>query len=96
MITRIIKLTVNIAPEDFLKYMESIKSDFDDFEGCKQLEVLRGKIDGDVFFIYTTWEKNVALNIFRRSDFNKKFWKKLLDVSQSRPQVWSVENIFEK
>ena len=95
MITRIIKLTVNITPEDFLKYMSSIKSGFDDFEGCVQLEVLRGKIDEDVFFIYTIWENNAVLNKFRKSEFNKKFWRKLLDLSKSRPQVWSVENILE-
>lgn len=96
MITRIIKLKVKDSPQEFINYMSSLKSKFESVEGCKQIEILRGKIDDNIFFIYTIWKSETVLNKFRKSDLNKEFWNKLQEISTSRPQAWSVENIFEK
>lgn len=96
MITRIIKLATKDTPEDFMEYMNEVIPEFSAMEGCQQVEVLRGKINEHIFFIYTIWKNNTALNKFRHSEFNQVFWNKLMEMSESRPQVWSVENIFEK
>lgn len=96
MITRIIRLTLKISHEEFTEYINKAKDEFDKFEGCEQIEILKDKIGNNVYFIYTIWKSNKHLNKFRKSEFNKKFWNTIVDLSQNRPQVWSVENIFEK
>lgn len=96
MITRIIRFQTTMPFDDFVKYMNSIKNEFTNIEGCKQLEVLQDKYNNDIYFIYTIWKNDRFLNKFRKSKFNKEFWNKVNEMSISAPQVWSVENIFEK
>jgi len=96
MITRIIKLTSKVSADEFMAYMNEIIPELNAMDGCSQVEVLRGKINENIFFIYTIWKNSKALNKFRDSQFNQVFWNKLNEMSESRPQVWSVENIFEK
>lgn len=96
MITRIIKLSTKVSPDDFMDYMNSIIPEYKAQEGCHQVEILRGKINDNIFFIYTIWQNNRLLNKFRKSEFNQEFWSNLQKMSENRPQVWSVENIFEK
>ena len=41
MITRIIRLTLKISHEEFTKYINKVKKEFDKFEGCEQIEILK-------------------------------------------------------
>ena len=96
MITRIIKLRLKDSTDEFIKYINSIHDEIFQFTGCHNMEVLNDKDDPKVFFIYTIWKNETELNKFRNSSFNRNFWNTLQDLCESRPEVWTVENIFEK
>ena len=97
MITRIIKISIDKEKqESFTKFINPLHDKFMQIDGCTQFEVFREKEENRIYFIYTIWKNEAKLNKFRKSDFNKSFWNKLNELAESSPQVWTVENIFEK
>jgi quinol monooxygenase YgiN len=96
MITRIMKLRLKSSANEFVEYIDSIRDDISKYYGCHNIEVLNDKEDNKIFFIYSIWKNDKVLNKFRNSDFNREFWNTLLGMSEKRPEVWTVENIFEK
>ena len=97
MITRIIKTTVDETKHDkFLSFIEPLNKEFKNIDGCVQFEAFREKEDTRTYFIYTIWKSESKLNKYRKTEFNKNFWKMLNEFSESNAQAWTVENIFEK
>ena len=69
MLIRIVKLTLkkeNIA--SFEQIFEETKNFIRNFEGCLSLELYQDRKQPNIFFTYSTWEKEENLDDYRRSD----------------------------
>ncbi|GAA4281739.1 putative quinol monooxygenase [Gaetbulibacter aestuarii] len=94
MLVRIVKMGFykqNI--EVFLKHFEGYKSRIRGFEGCRLLELYRDKNDPSVFFTYSYWDDEKALQNYRSSEVFKDVWSKTKPLFSIRPEAWSVNKI---
>ncbi len=91
MLIRIVKLTFkqeNIS--SFEAIFEETKEKIINFEGCSRLELYQDMQDPNIFFTYSHWENEAALEAYRNSDFFKTVWSKTKALFQEKPQAWSV------
>jgi heme-degrading monooxygenase HmoA len=94
MIIRIVKLT--FKPEfipDFIKIFEESKTLIRNFEGCQQVELLNDITNKNIFFTYSYWQDEKALNTYRESELFKNVWAKTKILFDDKPNAWSVEKI---
>ncbi len=93
MIKRIVKLTLREdGATPFVEIYEKSKPVIKGFEGCLHLELLRDISQPNVFFTYSHWENEEALNAYRNSDFFKETWTKTKALFAGKPAAWSVTN----
>jgi heme-degrading monooxygenase HmoA len=94
MIIRIVKLT--FKPEfiaDFIKIFDESKTLISNFEGCQQVELLNDITNKNIFFTYSYWQDENALNTYRESELFKNVWAKTKILFDDKPNAWSVEKI---
>ena len=91
MIVRIVKMEfVPEHSEAFLNLFESVKDKIRMQEGCYHLELLREQPGGNIFFTYSHWEDEAALNKYRHSNLFEVTWKKTKALFSQRAQAWSA------
>ncbi|MBK8489858.1 MAG: antibiotic biosynthesis monooxygenase [Saprospirales bacterium] len=95
MLKRIVKLTFHseLVPQ-FLELFESTKERIRHFPGCLHLELLRDMGRGNVFFTYSFWENEAALNAYRDSELFQETWTKTKALFEKKAEAWSVEGCF--
>ena len=94
MIKRIVKL--GFKPnhiEDFKTIFKNSKLKIRGFEGCQYLELWQSKDDPSVFFTYSFWDNEEALNNYRHSAFFKEVWAKTKILFNQKPEAWSVNSV---
>lgn len=92
MLVRIVKLTFksqNIS--SFEQIFEASKNKIRSFDGCNFLELYQDKNDARIFFTYSYWKNEEALNAYRNSDYFKEVWSKTKVLFASKPEAWSVD-----
>jgi quinol monooxygenase YgiN len=91
MIVRIVQMTFRqdqvVA---FANLFEARKERIRNFEGCRHLELWQDSTHQNVFFTYSKWESQAALDHYRFSEFFKDTWGKTKALFESKPQAWSV------
>lgn len=60
------------------------------FAGCSHLELWRQTGSDAVFFTYSHWESEHALDMYRFSEFFKDTWSRTKALFAAPPQAWSV------
>ena len=96
MLTRVVKLTINPAnATDFVQIFEESKSKILAFEGCHHLKLFSDKKYPNIFFTYSVWENETALNNYRHSDLFKDTWSRTKKLFACRPEAWSLDQHFE-
>lgn len=94
MIVRVVKMVfVPEAVPVFLALFEERKEQIRHFKGCKHLELWRESGTEQVYFTYSHWENEAALNHYRFSDFFKDTWGKTKALFAEKAQAWSVEQV---
>lgn len=92
MIVRIVKLTFKYEEiSNFLDIFEQQKKFIAGFKGCSHLSLLRDKTHTNIFFTYSHWKDENALELYRESDFFQKIWSKVKLKFADKPQAWSLE-----
>lgn len=94
MLVRIVKMGFfkqNV--EVFLKHFDENKNKIIDFEGCSLVELYRDKNDPSIFFTYSNWESDEALQNYRKSDVFNTIWSKTKPLFSIRPEAWSVDKL---
>jgi heme-degrading monooxygenase HmoA len=75
MLIRIVKLTIkNDKIKDFLENFNQIKETIKNFEGNELLELYQDKENTQIFFTYSYWKTEEALNNYRKSAFFDEVW----------------------
>tara|TARA_R110002049_G_scaffold128141_7_gene285467 strand:- start:2850 stop:3146 length:297 start_codon:yes stop_codon:yes gene_type:complete len=91
MIVRIVKLefkTENII--SFENIFDESKQFIRNFEGCNFLELYQDKNNSNIFFTYSYWNDENALEAYRNSAFFKKVWAKTKPLFAGKPEAWTV------
>ncbi|MDG1729754.1 MAG: antibiotic biosynthesis monooxygenase [Algibacter sp.] len=94
MLVRIVKMGFykqNI--EVFLQNFDDTKTRIRAFEGCNFLELYRDKNDPSIFFTYSYWESEAALENYRKSELFNTVWSKVKPLFSIRPEAWSVDKL---
>ncbi len=92
MIKRIVKLTFQEDKvADFIEVFENSRRYIRQFPGCNYLEVWREKKSPNVFFTYSFWESEDALNNYRHSELFERTWSQTKILFSDKPQAWTVE-----
>ena len=94
MLVRIVKMGFckqNI--EVFLQNFEATKTRIRAFEGCDFLELYRDKKDPSIFFTYSFWDSEEALETYRQSELFNTVWSKVKPLFSIRPEAWSVDKM---
>ncbi len=94
MLVRIVKMGFQQDKTDvFLDIFEQAKENIRGFEGCEFLELYRDTNDYTVFFTYSYWKDESALEAYRNSELFKSTWEKTKKLFNQKPQAWSVDKL---
>ncbi len=89
MIRRLVKMTFQPDQvETFLEIFEESKHKIRSMPGCLHLELWR---NDNIFFTYSIWEDERALNHYRFSDVFKTVWAKTKMLFAEKAQAWSLQ-----
>lgn len=96
MIVRIVKMTFSEDKVvDFLHNFDKNKAAIRAFEGCHKLRLLKDISKDNVYFTYSWWDDENALNKYRNSDLFQGVWKLTKTFFSDKPQAWSLDNTIE-
>ena len=94
MIKRIVKLTFREEEVDhFREIFSESKQKIANSKGCLHVELLQQINQPNVFFTYSFWESEEALNLYRNSELFEKVWKRTKALFADKPKAWSVKAI---
>ncbi|MBV2195343.1 MAG: antibiotic biosynthesis monooxygenase [Flavobacterium sp.] len=79
--------------EAFLNNFEEVKHHIRNFEGNRFLELYQDKIDKRIFFTYSYWENEEALENYRKSDLFNGVWTYTKSLFSDKPEAWSVDRL---
>ena len=92
MIVRIVKMV--FLPEQvqsFVQLFDERKERIRNFKGCHHLELWRESGKENVYFTYSHWENEQALDSYRFSEFFKETWGLTKALFAQKAEAWSVE-----
>ena len=91
---RIVKMTFEPdRADEFIGLFNEIKDGIAAFDGCEKVELYRDKNSANVFFTYSIWKDELALDAYRNSDFFRKNWSRTKQFFADAPHAWSVEDV---
>ena len=94
MLVRIVKLSLEDKHiSTFLENFEKQKHHIRDFEGCQFLELYNDKHAKNIFFTYSYWDNEDALNNYRHSDLFTGIWAVTKPMFNAKPEAWSVDKL---
>ena len=79
--------------EAFLNNFEEVKHHIRNFEGNRFLELYQDKNDKRIFFTYSYWENEEALENYRKSALFDGVWTHTKALFSDRPEAWSVDRL---
>ena len=91
MIVRIVKMV--FRPEcvtDFVTLFEERKELIRNFEGCRHLQLWRQEGSLNVYFTYSHWDSEAALDHYRVSELFKQTWGRTKALFLEKAEAWSV------
>lgn len=92
MIVRIVQMTFrDDAVTEFTTMFNERKERIRHFDGCTHLELWQDTARPYIFFTYSKWESQAALDKYRFSEFFKDTWGRTKALFSDVPQAWSVE-----
>jgi quinol monooxygenase YgiN len=92
MIVRIVKMV--FLPEQvqsFVQLFDERKERIRNFKGCHHLELWKESGKDNIFFTYSHWENEQALDHYRFSEFFKETWGLTKALFAQKAEAWSVE-----
>ncbi|QDO95428.1 antibiotic biosynthesis monooxygenase [Formosa sediminum] len=94
MFVRIVKLSFKPTKvDDFITIFETNKTYIRNFEGCMFLELYRDKTHSNIFFTYSYWSDEAALNTYRHSNLFTSVWTETKQLFNNKPEAWSVDKL---
>ena len=79
--------------EAFLNNFEEVKHHIRNFDGNRFLELYQDKNDKRIFFTYSYWENEEALENYRKSALFDDVWTYTKTLFSDKPEAWSVDRL---
>ncbi len=96
MISRLVKMTFKEeAIADFQRVFEDSRNLIRAFPGNHHVELLQDVHDPRIFFTYSLWESEEALNAYRHSELFENTWAKTKVLFADKPAAWSTQKLAE-
>jgi heme-degrading monooxygenase HmoA len=90
---RIVKMTFREdSTDEFLRIFDQRKELIASFPGCSYMELLR---DGNIFFTYSKWEDEAALERYRASALFAETWAAVKPLFAAKAEAWSVRQMYQ-
>jgi len=94
MIARIVKMTFNPGFEDkFLSIFNDSCAEIRTFEGCQGLILYRAKNETNIFFTYSFWKDEQALENYRESLLFKTTWAATKVLFAAKAEAYSLDAV---
>lgn len=94
MLVRIVKMHFKQEEiENFQSFFQTKKTFIRNFEGCQFLELYQDKNAPELFFTYSYWENEAALEKYRHSSLFKNVWAETKKKFAGKPEAWSVDKL---
>ncbi len=94
MLIRIVKMTFNPeAVEKFIQLFNDKKNTIRNFPGCTHLELWQDKNQTNIYFTYSHWTDEDALNHYRYSEFFKETWTLTKQLFAAKAEAYSVSQV---
>ena len=88
---RIVKMTFREdAVDTFRRIFDERKEKIAGFPGCSRLELLNDK---NIFFTYSIWEDEAALEQYRTSELFQSTWSLTKKLFAVKAEAWSVRKV---
>lgn len=92
MIVRIVKMVfLPDRVQSFVQLFDERKERIRNFKGCHHLELWKESGKENIFFTYSHWENEQALDHYRFSEFFKETWGLTKALFAQKAEAWSVE-----
>lgn len=96
MIQRIVKLTFRKdATADFEQIFQESKANIRQVAGCLHMEGWRDIHEPTIYYTYSRWKDEAALNAYRKSPYFGTVWPRTKALFADKPQVISAERLSE-
>lgn len=94
MLVRIVKMHFKLQETDrFQALFKENKSHIRNFKGCQFLELYRDQNNPELFFTYSYWENEAALENYRCSELFKNIWTETKKMFGGKPEAWSLDKV---
>ena len=94
MFVRIVKMEFEPSEvENFQKLFDRNKEKIRGFAGCNFLELYQDKSNKNIFFTYSYWQNEDALENYRHSALFQEVWRETKKMFSGKPEAWSVEKL---
>ncbi len=94
MLVRIVKMHFQQREiKNFKQLFEEKKNYIRNFEGCRFLELYQDQQNNSIFFTYSYWENDAALQNYRHSALFKEVWAKTKIKFEHKAEAWSVNKL---
>lgn len=80
--------------EGFQRIFQLSKEAIKNFEGCLYVELCRDTSDENVYFTYSHWASEEALDTYRNSQFFKSTWNEIRTFFSAKAEVYSLERVY--
>jgi heme-degrading monooxygenase HmoA len=77
----------------FLDFFHSRKQQIMNFPGCHHLELWQDKQHPNVYFTYSHWENEEALDHYRYSAFFKETWAITKQYFSAKAEAYSIHRV---
>ena len=95
MLVRIVKMTFEPSKiEAFQELFEKNRNKIRGFEGNEFLELYQDKNNNNIFFTYSYWKDEEALENYRVSFLFKEVWSETKQMFSGKPEGWSVDKVW--
>ncbi|MDB5253329.1 MAG: antibiotic biosynthesis monooxygenase [Flaviaesturariibacter sp.] len=92
MVTRIVKMIFrDEAVEAFTALFDERKERIRACPGCSHLELWQDRKRPSVFFTFSRWDDEAALDAYRRSPFFEETWTMTRALFAERAEAWTVD-----
>jgi len=94
MLVRIVKMTLRQETiEEFKAFFEGRKEKIRSFDGCNHLELWQDTLHTNIFFTYSYWIDETALNHYRNSSFFRDTWQQTKQMFAAKAEAWLVNQV---
>ena len=81
------------AVESFLRFFNERKEKIRHFAGCSHLELWQDKHHPTIYFTYSHWESEAALDHYRYSAFFKETWAFTKQHFAAKAEAYSISQV---